>query len=359
MDSVISLDGLSFDDVSIKPKLIKNSPEIVSLESEVFRGFYSTIPVIPAPMNDIFSSALASELSHFNIACPFPREFDYAHTKNLPANTSHIPRVATASPFRPELVKFLLASPHFDYIILDSVAVYNSKVFELLDSIDSNHHQKIIVGNIATKEAASDFSQYPLAALKVGLGSGSICTTTEITGIGIPQLQAISEVSSVLKDSGIPLISDGGIRNTGDIIKALGAGANSIMMGKLFAATTEAASKIYIHDGIEYKRYEGAEYATIELDQEADVFRKLEADSFKYLDKHRSEGVSGLIKHKGPVRFLLEHIKRSCSAAVSFVGASNLTEFRKNVEFVKRSPAAGIESRSHGIDIVSKNNRLI
>jgi len=163
-----------------------------------------------------------------------------------------------------------------------------------------------------------------------------------------------------MAENGAPVIADGGIRNSGDIAKALAAGASAVMIGRLFAATTEAAGVIREVGGEEYKLYEGAEYATIE-------FSNVSEDSglgsalidLNRRNGHRSEGVSGLLKHSGSVTLLLEMIERALSASFAFVGATEIESFRQKVEFQPASPFAMQQGRPHGIDIVTKSNQLM
>lgn len=340
------LNGLSFDDVFIKPKRMGIAPPEVNLKSELIRGTISDLPVMPSAMSMVFSVRLAKELFKHKIIAPLAREISREKLEEILAAADWKPIVATTSPFREEDVHFLLSHPKVDYVILDSVSIHNDRVFDLLNRLDIKKLRKIIIGHIATFEAAKDFSHYELAAVRVGIGPGSICTTTTVTGVGVPQLQAISEVAEGLKGTGIPILAEGGIRTTGDMAKAIAAGASGIMMGRIFASTTEAGGEIIVVNDVEYKSYEGAEYASVESAE-------------KSSQAHRTEGVSGLVKHIGPAAQLLEQIARCLSTAVAFTGAHDLKTFQEKAEFQRVTTAALGQANHFGIDIITKQNRTL
>lgn len=360
MQSPDFFEGLTFDDVFIRPRRTGVIPDEVSLATEILRGFVSRLPVIPAPMNTVFSPALAAALEEWKVPAPLPREMGYDEIEKTAALKSWSPIIATTSPFRTHEVKKLLLNPAIDYLLLDTVAAHNEKVFALLDSLSSKNLNRIVIGNIATAEAARDFAKYNLAGVRVGLGPGSICTTTEITGVGMPQLQAIREVAHALEGTGTAVIADGGIKSTGDIAKALAAGASGVMMGRMFAATTEAAGSIVTIDGVDYKKYEGAEYATIEINNGHKNQELQDGVSLLYRDKaHRSEGVSGLLKHSGSVNILMEHISRCLSASLAFVGAADIPAFRERVVLQRVSALAQRQGKAHSVDVVVRKNRFM
>ena len=219
---------------------------------------------------------------------------------------------------------------------------------------------RIAVGNVATAEAAAEFCRYPIAALKVGLGPGSICTTREISGIGVPQLEAIQEVARVARESGIPVIGDGGIRTCGDIAKALAAGASSVMMGRLFAGTQEAAGDLIEKDGVKYKFYAGSKYSSVELDAETgnSTLDDLTKSILTEIQgrNHRVEGVSGLTPLTGPAKALLLQIERSLGASSGIHGRGNLKEFRQKARFIQISHASHREGSAHSLPVVTHKN---
>src|ERR1700722_6215024 len=163
------------------------------------------------------------------------------------------PIIVAASPFEESKLNFLLPHQNVDYVILDTVQPFSDAVIEVVARHSRSSPGKLIVGNVATADAAAAFCEFDIAALKVGLGPGSICTTRSISGVGVPQLESIQETARVARPKNIHVIADGGIRELGDIGKAIAAGATSVMMGNMFAGTEESAGNIIEHQGKRYK----------------------------------------------------------------------------------------------------------
>jgi IMP dehydrogenase len=350
------LSGLSFDDVFIRPQRTDVDPREVSLASEVFRGHTAQLPLVASPMHTVFSSTLAQRLARLSIPAPVPR-VENSQLLSILATADWHPLVVAVTPFDSDLVRNVLDNENVDYVLLDTVVGHHETIFRLLDNLTKQDLNRIIVGNIATAEAASDLAAYRPAAVRVGIGAGSICTTAVVTGVGVPQLQAISEVASALKDTDIKIISCGGIRSAGDISKALAAGAHSVMMGRAFASTTEAAGRTQVIDGVSYKWYEGMHYSSLEFNRD-DSNGQLGShfENLSHREHHRTEGVSGFVRHTGTVDTLLEYLTRCLSASLAFVGARNIMEFQSKVVLQKMSSAAYGQSRSHGIEQVIKRD---
>jgi IMP dehydrogenase len=197
---------------------------------------------------------------------------------------------------------------------------------------------KIILGNIANREGAEIYASMPLAALKIGLGPGSICTTGIISGCGMSQLTSILEVYQVTKEKKMKIIADGGIRNSGDIVKALAAGADGVMLGRLFAGCDEAPGKTVEINGKKYKQYEGSQYNTVEIPDKTG-FEKIDAFLTSGVkNSHRVEGMSGLVPSTGPAHLLLYILSRNLQVALGFIGARNIKELRAKSVFRYVSP---------------------
>ena len=372
-----SLRGLTFDDVSILPARTNVRPDMVSIESSAFKGFATALPVFSAPMQTVWSVALTCSLAELGAVGPITRDLSRAELetsldviKAYPIDLMRYPKAAhrnghpiavvAASPFDVETLRYLAAHPKVDFIILDTVHPFNDTVIANVARFSERAPHRIAVGNVATAEAAAEFCRYPIAALKVGLGPGSICTTREISGIGVPQLEAIQEVARVARESGIPVIGDGGIRTCGDIAKALAAGASSVMMGRLFAGTQEAAGELIEKDGVKYKFYAGSKYSSVELDAETgnSTLDDLTKSILTEIQgrNHRVEGVSGLTPLTGPAKALLLQIERSLGASLAFTGAVNLKEFRQKARFIQISHASHREGSAHSLPVVTHKN---
>lgn len=201
---------------------------------------------------------------------------------------------------------------------------------------------QLIVGNVATKEAAKDFIGIA-DALKVGIGGGSICTTRVISGVGVPQLTAIMDVVSVARKKGIPVIADGGIRSSGDIVKALAAGASSVMLGSLFAGAEEAPGEVITEGGVKYKQYRG-------MGSPEALEKRLALDRYGMSRKHVAEGVSGKVRYKGPVAGIVEELVGGLKAGMGYIGAARIEEMWKQARFIQITGAGLTESHPHSLE---------
>lgn len=238
-----------------------------------------------------------------------------------------------------------------DAIVIDTAHGHSKGVFEAARQIRSKQpNTQLIVGNIATAEAASDLARLSIDGIKVGVGPGSICTTRVIAGIGVPQLSAIHEVATSLKGSGIPVIADGGIRYTGDIVKALAAGAHSIMAGSLFAGVEESPGETYIYEGRKYKIYRGM--GSIEAMQKGSKDRYLQSDEAD-VGKLVPEGIVGRVPFKGSLSEVIHQMVGGLRAGMGYTGSKNISELQ-NARFIKITQAGVIESHPHNITITSE-----
>lgn len=241
-----------------------------------------------------------------------------------------------------------LHEQHADAIVIDTAHAHSRGVMEMAKKIKSRFPSiELIVGNIGTAEAARDLQKLDVSAVKVGIGPGSICTTRIIAGIGIPQLTAIYEVSNALKGSGIPVIADGGIRYTGDIVKALAAGAHSIMAGSMFAGVDESPGETIIFEGRKYKTYRGM--GSIEAMQKGSkdrYFQDVEDDIRKLVP----EGIVGRVPFKGTLSEVVYQMVGGLRAGMGYTGSRNIDELQQ-VKFIKITPSGIAESHPHDITI--------
>jgi IMP dehydrogenase len=204
-----------------------------------------------------------------------------------------------------------------------------------------------VVGNIGTAEAARDLAKLDVSAVKVGIGPGSICTTRIIAGIGIPQLTAIFNVAKELKGSGIPVIADGGIRYTGDIVKALAAGAHSIMAGSMFAGVDESPGETIIFEGRKYKTYRGmGSIEAMQMGSKDRYFQDMEDDIRKLVP----EGIVGRVPYKGSLAEVIYQMVGGLRAGMGYTGSGNISSLQE-VKFIKITPSGITESHPHDITI--------
>ena len=235
-----------------------------------------------------------------------------------------------------------------DVLVLDSAHGHSYGIIDALKSIKKNFKNiEVIAGNIATAEGAQALVDAGADAVKVGIGPGSICTTRIVAGAGVPQLTAILQAASVLNKRGIPLIADGGIRYTGDMVKALAAGADVVMMGSIFAGTEESPGETIIYEGRKFKEYRGmgslGAMATGSSDR---YFQDPEADVKKYVP----EGIEGRVAFKGQLKEIVYQYVGGLRAGMGYNGAKNLADLKK-ATFVKITNAGMRESHTHDVEI--------
>lgn len=233
-----------------------------------------------------------------------------------------------------------------DAIIIDTAHGHSKGVMDMAKQIRTKFPDiDLIVGNIGTSEAAKDLAKIGVDAVKVGIGPGSICTTRIIAGIGIPQLSAIYDVSQALKGTGIPSIADGGIRYTGDIVKAIAAGAHSIMAGSLFAGVDESPGETIIFEGRKFKTYRGM--GSIEAMQHGSkdrYFQDVEDDIRKLVP----EGIVGRVPYKGSLSEVIYQMVGGLRSGMGYTGSSSISELQK-ARFIKISSAGVVESHPHDV----------
>lgn len=210
---------------------------------------------------------------------------------------------------------------------------------------------ELIAGNVATGEGSRDLIKAGVDAIKVGVGSGSICITRVVTGSGVPQLTAVIESVKVARDYGVPIVSDGGIRNSGDITKALAAGASSVMIGSLFGGTDESPGKTLVKNGKKYKMYRGMAsfYASLGRKYREAGPQVVDSDD---LNDYVPEGVEAMVPYKGSVVEIIRQMAGGLRSGLSYCGAKTIPEMQNNAEFIKITSAGYIESQSHDVDLM-------
>jgi IMP dehydrogenase len=210
---------------------------------------------------------------------------------------------------------------------------------------------ELIAGNVATGEGAKDLIEAGVDAIKVGVGSGSICITRVITGSGVPQLTAIIESVKVAKRYDIPVISDGGIRTSGDVTKAMAAGSSSVMVGSLFSGTDESPGKTMIKNGKKFKMYRGMASFYASLGRKYREGNSQVADSSD-LNDYVPEGVEAMVPYKGSVVEIIRQLVGGLRSGLSYCGAKTVAEMQAKAEFIKMSPAGYVESQPHDVDVI-------
>ncbi len=247
-----------------------------------------------------------------------------------------------------------LVAAGVDVLVVDTAHGHSRNVIERVKRIkDAYPSVQVIGGNIATAEAAVALAEAGVDAVKVGIGPGSICTTRIVTGTGVPQISAIANVAEALRTRGIPLIADGGIRFSGDIAKALVAGAHSIMMGSMFAGTEEAPGEVELYQGRTYKAYRGMGSIGAMSQTQGSSDRYFQ-DASQGAEKLVPEGIEGRVPYKGPVSAIVHQLMGGVRSAMGYTGSPDIETMRTRPEFVRVTSAGMSESHVHDVSITKE-----
>ncbi|HZX31460.1 MAG TPA: IMP dehydrogenase [Rhodocyclaceae bacterium] len=246
----------------------------------------------------------------------------------------------------------LLVEAGVDVIVVDTAHGHSQGVLDRVNWVKKNFPQiEVIGGNIATAEAARALVDNGADAVKVGIGPGSICTTRIVAGVGVPQITAIQNVSEALKGSGVPMIADGGVRYSGDIAKAIAAGANTVMLGGLFAGTEEAPGEVELFQGRSYKSYRGM--GSLGAMQAGSSDRYFQ-DGTANVDKYVPEGIEGRVPYKGTVLAVIHQLMGGLRSSMGYLGCATIDQMHERATFVEITSAGVRESHVHDVQITKE-----
>ena len=349
-------EALTFDDVTLVPKYSSVLPSDVITKTELSKNLTLRIPLLSSAMDTVTESKMAIAMAeaggigviHRNLSIKKQiLEIRKVKKKKL--------IVGAAVGAGEEEVKRAEAiiKENINLIVVDTAHGHSKKVAEIIKKIKKIKSSKttLCAGNIATPEAAKFLIKLGVDVVKVGIGPGSICTTRLVAGIGVPQLSAILNVREKFKSKNVKIISDGGIKFSGDIAKALAAGADAVMIGSLFAGSSEAPGKLIKKKGIIYKNFRGMGSVGAMNKGSADrYFQKKQTDTSKYVP----EGVEGLVKFKGKVDKIIYKLIGGLKSSMGYLGSKEVKGLRSKPKFVKITKAGFYESMVHNIDEVKK-----
>lgn len=343
-------EALTFDDVLLVPHYSEILPDEVDLSTSLSEKVHLKIPVLSAAMDTVTEGAMAlalAQLGGMGIIHKNMTAQDQASIVASVKQTSSDLQVGAAIGVGDDGLSRAeaLYNAGADALVIDTAHAHSKKVLCITKEIKRRYPETtLIVGNIASPEAALDLAEIGVRAIKVGIGPGSICTTRIVTGVGVPQLTAIMRVYNVLKGSGVRIIADGGIRYSGDIVKALAAGADCVMLGSMFAGCEESPGDVIDMQGCRYKAYRGMGSIGAMKQGSADrYFQKNNASKFV------AEGVEGMVPYKGLLKDLLYQILGGVRSGMGYLGAKDLDTLKKRARFCQITQAGRNESHVHSL----------
>ena len=348
-------ESLTFDDVLLLPQYSDVLPSETDVSLKLTNKINLGVPFLSSAMDTVTESSMA-------IAIAKAGGIGIVHRNlNIKQQTKEIIKVKKKQLFVGAAVgtnkedidraKSLIANG-CDLIVIDTAHGHSKKVLKTLSKlkkIDSSI--PFCVGNIATGEAAKKLYNSGADIIKIGIGPGSICTTRMVAGIGVPQISAILEVKNALKNKKIKIISDGGIKFSGDIAKALAAGADAIMMGSIFAGTDESPGRKFKFKGKTYKKYRGmGSIGAMSSGSANRYFQK----NFKDKSKFVPEGVEGRVEYKGNLSKIIYQLKGGLRSSMGYIGAKKISDIPKKAKFIKITKAGFYESMVHSVEMTQK-----
>jgi IMP dehydrogenase len=349
-------ESLTFDDVLLVPQKSFNAPEKVNTKTRLTSKIKLEIPLISAAMDTVTEAQMAIAMAklgglgiiHKNMT--IERQMaEIKKVKKLKLLCGAATSVGEKSIQRAKA----LAQAGADVIVIDVAHGHYFKVAETIKILKKEIGQQVVLvgGNVATAQATLDLIQAGADVVKVGVGPGSICTTRIIAGIGVPQLTAIMDTIKVANKTKTPIIADGGIRYSGDIVKALAVGASALMMGGLFAGTDEAPGKIINIKGKKMKTYRGM--GSIDAMKKGSKDRYLQTDK-KTNQEMIAEGVVSYVNYKGSINKIIYQLIGGLRQGLGYCGAKDIQELYKKAEFIKISNAGLRESHPHNLQSIKK-----
>ncbi len=365
-------EGLTFDDVLLIPAESHVLPNEVDLHTQLAPNLKLNIPIISAGMDTVTEGAMAIAIAlqgglgviHKNMSIT-AQAGEVANVKNVvvPSNitkaavddNNHL-LVAAAIGVTSDTFERAeaLIEKGADAIVIDTAHGHSAGVLRKVKEIREHFpHVTLIAGNIATGDAARALFDSGVDIVKVGIGPGSICTTRVIAGVGVPQITAIYDAATAAREYHKPIIADGGMKYSGDVVKALAAGGNAVMLGSMLSGTTEAPGEVFESDGQKYKTYRGMGSVGAMAQAHGSSDRYFQG-GVNEANKLVPEGVEACVEYKGDVSDIIFQIIGGLRSGMGYVGAATIADLRENAQFVKITNAGLRESHPHDVQITKK-----
>ena len=348
-------EALTFDDVLLVPRYSSVLPSKTKIFLKLTKKISLKVPFLSSAMDTVTESKMAIAIAKEGGIGVIHRNLNIKKQSQEVKKVKNKKLIVGAAIGTNEedidRAKALISSGA-DLIVIDTAHGHSEKVLKTLSKIKRSIKEvPICVGNIATGEAAKKLYNSGADLIKVGIGPGSICTTRMVAGIGVPQISAIMDVKKTLNKKNVKIISDGGIKFSGDIAKALAAGADAIMMGSIFAGTEESPGKKFRVKGKIFKEYRGmGSIGAMSSGSANRYFQK----NFKDKSKFVPEGVEGRVEYKGNVSKIIYQLQGGLRSSMGYIGAKNLDEINKKAKFIKITKAGFYESMVHSVEITQK-----
>lgn len=365
MAKILEKDALTFDDVLLVPQYSEITPDMADVSTKLTNTFKMNVPFLSAAMDTVSEHKLVTALAlagglgviHKNMSIADQAkevemvknyEFDNEKYKRVLIDKKGRLCVGAAIGVTADMMDRVhaLMDAGADVFVLDSAHGDSKNIINAIKNLRLEYpSMELIAGNVATYEGALDLMKAGASAVKVGMGPGSICTTRIIAGIGVPQLQAVMDCARASKEMNVPIIADGGIKYSGDVVKALAAGANTVMLGGLFATCEEAPGDIYESNGKKYRTYRGM--GSIEAMAKGSTDRYFQTGHKKFV----AEGVQGIVEVKTTVEELVFQLIGGLKAGMGYCGSKDIPTLQEKGTFIKITNNALLESHPHDISI--------
>lgn len=365
MAKILEKDALTFDDVLLVPQYSEITPDMADVSTKLTNTFKMNVPFLSAAMDTVSEHKLVTALAlagglgviHKNMSIADQAkevemvknyEFDNEKYKRALIDKKGKLCVGAAIGVTADMMDRVhaLMDAGVDVFVLDSAHGDSKNIINAIKNLRLEYpSMELIAGNIATYEGALDLMKAGASAVKVGMGPGSICTTRIIAGIGVPQLQAVMDCARASKEMNVPIIADGGIKYSGDVVKALAAGANTVMLGGLFATCEEAPGDIYESNGKKYRTYRGM--GSIEAMAKGSTDRYFQTGHKKFV----AEGVQGIVEVKTTVEELVFQLIGGLKVGMGYCGSKDIPTLQEKGTFIKITNNALLESHPHDISI--------
>ena len=352
-------EALTFDDVTLAPKYSEILPSDVNTSVNLTKNLKLKIPLLSSAMDTVTESNMAIAIAKAGGIGVIHRNLDIKkqilEIKKVKKQKLLAGAAVGASIAEFDRAKAIL-NEGVDLIVVDTAHGHTKKVGEIVKYIKKikGNNIALCAGNIATPEAAKFLIKLGVDIIKVGIGPGSICTTRLVAGIGVPQLSAILSVRNGLKNKTVKIISDGGIKYSGDLAKAFAAGADAVMIGSLFAGTDETPGKLIKKNGKLYKSFRGMGSVGAMNKGSADrYFQTKQKDTSKYVP----EGVEGFVKYKGDVGSIIFKLIGGLKSSMGYLGSKEIVKLRNKPQFVKITKAGFYESMVHNVDVIKNDSK--